>query len=128
MLMVTWKKELLQNWHDIVITQKNNINNKKLDAGETIDVKCEVKLPNISKDSIVAEVYFGKILEDGRIENLDIIPMERIEEDDENRTYTYTAKIRLTTGGDYGYTFRVMPRHDMLLDSANLNLVKWITK
>ncbi len=123
-----WKKDLLHDWHDIVITQKNNINNKKLDAGETIDVKCEVKLPNISKDSIVAEVYFGKILKDGRVENLDIIPMERIEDDDENRTYTYTAKIKLTTGGDYGYTFRVMPRHDMLLDSANLNLVKWITK
>ncbi len=124
----TWKKEIMRNWHDIVITQKNNINNKKLDAGETIEVNCDVKLPNISKDSIVAEVYFGKILKDGRIENLDIIPMQRIKEDDENRIYTYTAKIKLTTGGDYGYTFRVMPRHDMLLDSANLNLVKWITK
>ena len=41
---------------------------------------------------------------------------------------TYKANIKLTTGGDYGYTFRVMPTHHMLLDSANLNLVKWITK
>ena len=54
--------------------------------------------------------------------------MERIKEDAENRTYTYKANIKLTTGGDYGYTFRVMPTHHMLLDSANLNLVKWITK
>ena len=48
--------------------------------------------------------------------------------DDEKRTYTYNAKIELKTGGNYGYTFRVMPKHEMLLDSANLNLVKWITK
>ena len=37
-------------------------------------------------------------------------------------------KIELTTGGDYGYTFRVMPKHEMLLDSENLNLIKWIVK
>ena len=37
-------------------------------------------------------------------------------------------KIELTTGGNYGYTFRVMPKHEMILEPANLNLVKWITK
>ena len=49
-------------------------------------------------------------------------------EDEEKRKYSYVAKIGLTTGGNYGYTFRIMPKHEMLLDSANLNLVKWITK
>ena len=34
----TWKKEIVRNWNDIVITQKNNINNKKLDARQTIEV------------------------------------------------------------------------------------------
>ena len=42
-------------------------------------------------------------------------------------TYLYKVKIELTTGGSYGYTFRVMPKHEMVLDSANLDLVKWIT-
>ena len=54
--------------------------------------------------------------------------MELVESNEEERTYTYKAKIELTTGGDYGYTFRVMPKHEMLLDSENLNLVKWIVK
>ena len=40
----------------------------------------------------------------------------------------YPAKLELKTGGNFGYTFRVMPKHDMLLDPANLNLVKWITE
>ncbi len=40
----------------------------------------------------------------------------------------YKAKISLSTGGDYGYTFRVMPKHQMILESQNLNLVKWITE
>ena len=62
------------------------------------------------------------------IEKIAVIPMELIDENEEERMYTYKAKIELTTGGDYGYTFRVMPKHEMLLDSENLNLVKWIVK
>ena len=45
-----------------------------------------------------------------------------------NQRYHYSARIQLQTGGNYGYTFRVMPKHEMLLDSENLNLVKWIEK
>ena len=54
--------------------------------------------------------------------------MELKEIDEEKQTATYTAKVNLVNGGNYGYTFRVMPKHEMILDAENLNLVKWITK
>lgn len=54
--------------------------------------------------------------------------MELVSEDEQNKTYKYEIKIELKTGGNFGYTFRVMPKHEMLLEPANLNLVKWITK
>ena len=54
--------------------------------------------------------------------------MKRIAEDRENNKYKYEASIKLTTGGNFGYTFRVLPKHEMLLDSENLNLVKWLEK
>ena len=122
------KNELYANWEDIVIEQNNNLDNISMDAGKNIDVSCMVKLPNINVENIEAQVYYGKILDNGTIENISIIPMNLVKSDKENKIYTYTAKIELKTGGNYGYTFRVMPKHEMLLDSANLNLVKWITK
>ena len=122
------KNGLYANWEDIVIEQNNNLDNISMDAGKNIDVSCMVKLPNINVENIEAQVYYGKILDNGTIENISIIPMNLVKSDKENKTYTYTAKIELKTGGNYGYTFRVMPKHEMLLDSANLNLVKWITK
>ena len=122
------KKDLHANWDDIVIEQNNNLDNISMDAGKKIEVSCTVKLPNISPENIEAQVYYGKILDNGTIENISIIPMEQVEADEEKRIYTYNAKIELKTGGNYGYTFRVMPKHEMILDSANLNLVKWITK
>ena len=54
--------------------------------------------------------------------------MKQVEANDEEKVYTYSAKIKLTTGGNFGYTFRVMPKHEMLLDSENMNLVKWMTR
>ena len=62
------------------------------------------------------------------VENVSIIPMKLTNRDEEKKTYEFTTKIELKTGGNYGYTFRIMPKHEMILDSENLNLVKWVTK
>ena len=123
-----WKHDLLNNWKDIKITQVNNLDNITIDAGNNIEVKCEVELPNINVENIEVEVYYGKILDNGVVENVSIIPMFLEKADEENRKYSYTAKVELSTGGNYGYTFRVMPKHEMLLEPTNLNLIKWITK
>ena len=119
---------MLNNWKDIKITQVNNLDNITIDAGNNIEVKCEVELPNINVENIEVEVYYGKILDNGVVENVSIIPMSLEHADEENKKYSFTAKVELSTGGNYGYTFRVMPKHEMLLEPTNLNLIKWITK
>ena len=124
-----WKKELYTNWKDVKIRQtENDLDNITIDAGNKIEVGCEIELPNIDVNNVTVEVYYGKILENGIVENVSITPMTLTEEDEEARKYYFTAKIELTTGGNYGYTFRVMPKHEMILEPANLDLIKWVTK
>ena len=88
-----------------------------------MEVKCEVDLQNIDPKYISVQVYFGKVLENGILEDINIKEMEP----EEKNSNIYKAKINLTTGGDYGYTFRIMPKHEMVLEAQNLNLIKWIT-
>ena len=123
-----WKSELNNSWNDIEIKQLNNLSDISMDAGNKINVECEVKLPNIKVENIEAQVYYGKIAENGMVDNIEIIPMKLKAKNVAGKVYTFEAKIELTTGGDYGYTFRVMPKHEMLLESSDLNLIKWITK
>ena len=123
-----YANNIILNWKDIKITQVNNLDNITMDAGNNIEVACEVELPNINVENVTVEAYYGKILDNGVVENVSIIPMKLTSSDEENKIYEYTTKIELKTGGNYGYTFRVMPKHEMLLDSENLDLVKWITK
>ena len=123
-----WKNDLYTNWKDVKITQVNDLEDITIDAGNNIEVACEVELPNISIDNVTVEVYYGKILENGIVEDVQITPMELTETNEEERKYYFTTKIELKTGGNYGYTFRVMPKHEMLLEPANLDLIKWVTK
>ena len=123
-----WKQDLIRNWKDIKISQENNINDVTLDAGTKIEVRCQVELPNVSPDSIQVEAYIGKIKQDGTFEKVSATPMVVELENKEEKIYRYFAEIEFPTGGNYGYTFRVMPRNEMLLESENLNLVKWITQ
>ena len=117
------------SWKDIQIEQvENNVDNITVDAGAQIEARCVVTLPNIDSKYIRAEVYYGKFLADGTVQDVKIIPMKLEKSEEENRKYYYTAKIDLTTGGNYGYSFRVMPQHEMILESANLDLIKWVEK
>ena len=125
----SWKQDMYSNWKDIQIEQlDDNADNITVDAGSQIEVRAVVTLPNIKPEYIGTEVYYGKFLEDGTVEDVKIIPMklERAEED--IKKYYYVAKIDLVSGGNYGYTFRVMPQNEMILDSANLDLIKWIER
>ncbi len=123
-----WKRDITRNWKDIKIEEQDNLENVSIDAGKTIKVQCSVILPNISPENIEVQVYYGRIKENGVVEKIEVIPMKMYNSNVEERKYSYTAEIEFTTGGSYGYTFRVMPKHEMILDAENLNLVKWIEK
>ena len=125
---VKWKKAAKERWQEIDITQESNIDNVKMNAGDIIEVNCKVRLPNFEPENVSIQVYYGQILDNGTVNNICVTEMKKTEENKEENTYSYSAKIKLTTGGNFGYTFRAMPKHEMLLESENMNLVKWMTK
>ena len=85
-----WKKDITTNWKDVQIEQiEGNADNITLDAGNQIEVKCVVTLPNIDVRHIEAQVYYGKFLDDGSVQDVKIIPMKLDGKDDENKKYYY---------------------------------------
>ena len=123
-----WKKKIKNNWQNIQITQDKNIDNARLVAGSQITVNCEVYLPDIDVENTDVQVYFGQFFNNGTVKNVYTATMNKISERPSEHKYNYEAVLDLKSGGNFGYTFRVMPKHKMLLDSENLDLVKWITK
>ena len=100
--------------------EENNANDLTIDAGNTIEVKCKVILPNINEENIEVQVYYGQIMDNGIVDNIHIIPMKLVEKDEANRTYGYKAKVELSTGGDFGYTFRAVSYTHLTLPTNSL--------
>ena len=83
-----WKKELYNSWEKIKISQdKGNLDNITMDAGNNIEVKCNVKLPNISVNNIEVQTYYGRIQENGVVDDISIIPMKLIEKDEKKNYF-----------------------------------------
>ena len=97
-----------------------------------ITVRCKVELDGISLDDIEVQLYYGKISSSGIIKEKEILPMQIVSienfEDSSKSVYEYETTIELNISGNYGYTFRVVPKTNMLLRQENLNLVKWLEK
>ena len=124
-----WKKTVKKNWQNIKITQERNVDNARMNAGSKITVNCEVQFPNgIDEANTEVQVYFGQILDSGTIRNVYTKEMKKISENKEENKVYYEAELDLITGGNFGYTFRALPKHDMLMDSENMDLIKWAEK
>ena len=57
-----------------------------------------MQFPNISVDNIEAQCYYGKILDNGIVENVSIIPMKLTAKDEENKIYGSCTCHRTTVG------------------------------
>ena len=129
----SWKQQIYRNWPNVKvynIEQPSKDENVTVDAGNTMKVKCKVKIPGLMPEDIKVQVYFGRVNEKGIMEKISVTPMERVKPDSQYETdideFIYEADLEFKTGGEYGYTFRVMPKNNMILDSENLDLIRWV--
>ena len=120
-----WKAEINNSWKKVSV-QSPSINDEvSLKAGESLDLTCEVSLGAIEPSSIICEVFYGKFTNGERLLGNFCQEME-LSKDLGNGKYEYKTTINIDNGGNYGYTFRVLPRHEMLLNKQDMSLVKWI--
>ena len=129
---ISWKDNMTKKWNKIKLEQLDNLEHTITSVGNEITVQCKVELDGISVDDIEVQLYYGKILSTGVIEEKEILKMDCISiekfEGTEKSVYEFEATIELNISGNYGYTFRVVPRTDMVLRQENLNLVKCLEK
>ena len=76
-------------------------------------------------EAVSVEVFYGKFNNSEKLTNTSYVEMELLK-DLGNGNYEYKASIDIDNGGNYGYTFRVIPRHEMLISPHDISLVKWI--
>ncbi len=128
--LADWKAFTERNWPQVqIIADKsmNQLKEQKLFSGETIGITTSVFLGNIDPASVKVEIYYGAIGKNNTIENPEIAEMAMVEQVDAS-TYRYSTDIRIVEGGEYGYTFRVLPYHSELINKFDLGLIRWVVQ
>ena len=123
---ISWKKDAYNFWDKIEIEEVTKEDQNAINAGGCIKVAINVKFGNIQKEHAKVESYVVK-LNGERIEHIENVELKETKEN-EDGSYTYEGNICVRTGGNYAYTYRVVPKHEMAFDIANMDLAKWYTK
>ncbi len=124
---VEWEKHIRENWKDVKILMNDSLNEISINAGNTINMSCVVDLGSLSPDDVKVELYYGKFDDNGKLVNSDYLEMH-LENNVEEHSYEYKTTFTIDDGGNYGYTFRVLPKHPLLINDQDLSLIRWLEK
>ncbi len=122
---VDWEREIKERWSNIRIYPTNNLEELTVNAGNQLEMTCKVNLAGISPDSVKVEVYSGKLDDTGKMSDGQACEME-LSSELGNSEYEYATKMTINNGGNYGYTFRVLPKHELLINENDLSLCTWL--
>ena len=124
----SWKQNLFRLWPQVRIIADRDIHglseyNSR--SGEEITLAVTVALGSLKPEDVQVEIYYGLSTSEG-IKSGRAVPMQISRQIDAS-TYEYTGKLSIDDGGEYAYSFRVVPNNAGLFNKADLPLIRWTT-
>jgi starch phosphorylase len=128
--LAEWKSFIEENWSQVSISAEKTLNHLKeynTLAGNSIVISANVNTGNIDPSNIKVEIYYKKLNQNNDIEEPQIKEMKMIEKAGAS-SWLYTTEIKLADGGEYSYTFRVIPYHPNLINKFDAGLIRWVVQ
>ena len=123
--LASWKFRMLRNWDSIEIVNVTLPNStiSPLDLGDTLRSVVVLNLGDIHPEDVMIEFVAGQRVNDQMIEPQVIHELKLERMDGENAVYSYD--VTTTRSGVFDIAFRITPKHPMLPNRQDFNLVKW---
>jgi starch phosphorylase len=125
--LAAWKERVRRAWPEVAVT---HVESGGLDAvpqvGDILHVRAEVTLGGLTPDDVSVELVYGRAREGDRLESPSRAALQPVEADaqaGDRDALRFDGTVPLARAGSFGYTVRVVPRHPLLADSAELGLI-----
>jgi starch phosphorylase len=121
--LASWRGKVEDNWPAVAVLHVDSQLSGAGDAqlGESLTLRAEVALAGLSPDDVRVEAVYGTVGQDDRLTEtarVDLLPASN-----GDGTHRFEGEIPLDRTGGYGYTVRVLPRHELLVSPVELGLV-----
>lgn len=116
-----WKQRVRQHWDEVSVEQVDSVSGSVFELGGEVPFGARVRLGELRPDDVEVQLVAGDVtpstdeLTNVRTYALDL-------QGEENGAYRYGKTIPTETAGSVGYTVRVVPRHEGLVNVGEMGL------
>jgi glycogen phosphorylase len=120
--LAAWKQRIRAAWPDVRVEHVES-DDGELSPGGQLIVRASVALSTLAPDDVTVEVVYGRAGDSDEIVNPALSPLQLDGDPAADGVARYSGAAQLGQPGPFGYTVRVLPRHPLLADPAELGLV-----
>jgi starch phosphorylase len=122
--LAEWKQRVVAAWPAVRVDHVDSAGvGDSPEVGATMSVHAFVSLGELSPDDVDVQVVHGRVREEqDEIVDATVSSLKLVESYEANR-HRFDGSVTLTTTGSFGYTVRVVPRHERLASVAELGLI-----
>jgi starch phosphorylase len=95
-----------------------------VEVGQTLRVQVFVSLGDLRPEDVCVEIVHGRAGDDDVLDHIRTTDLP-LGETFEGGRHCFQGEVVLDRTGSFGYSVRVLPRHELLAAPAELGLVVW---
>src|SRR3954454_19124617 len=118
-----WKAKVRSGWHDVRVdhVESSGVSDSP-QVGDVLSVRAFVSLDGLSPDDVQVQVVHGRVTPSDELGDTEAVALRHAEPYEGGR-HRFEGDLRLSRTGAFGYTVRVLPRHEVMASPAELGLV-----
>ncbi len=123
--LAAWKARVRAAWSQVRIEHVESSGIPDAPSqGTQLTVRVFAALGDLSADDVDVQVVHGRVAGDDQIRDPEPVSMHPVEGYESGRL-RYEAELDLDITGQFGYTARILPHHDLLVSPAEVGVIAW---
>ncbi len=120
-----WKQKVQRHWREVRIQEVRLEDGRaEIPVGKAMPIQARIGLGQLRPEDVWVDLYYGPMDADGDLVKALTEPMTTDGASGEDG-HVYRATVPFKESGKFGFLLRIMPRHPLLVHSADMGLVVW---
>ncbi|WP_210411295.1 alpha-glucan family phosphorylase [Pseudarthrobacter sp. NIBRBAC000502771] len=121
--LASWSAKVRGAWPQVHVEHVDSVGvSEDPQIGDTLQVNAYVALNALTPEDVCVEVAYGRAEENDTLADITMMELQ-VKEDLGNGRHLFSSSLVIDRSGPFGYTVRVLPRHDALASKAELGLI-----
>jgi starch phosphorylase len=121
--LAAWISRVRAAWPQIQVEHVDSVGvSEDPQIGDLLQVNAYVDLDQLSPDDVSVEVAYGRAEDSDELADVTVAELKSAEDLGKGR-HLFSGTLVIDRSGSFGYTVRVLPRHDALASKAELGLI-----